>query len=66
MNENRLILAKRDRDSLDRSIEVGEARRIVQLIETRTKVRLRVIGNCVVANGEQSTDRSREMQLALK
>ncbi len=66
MDENRLLVANRAREAIDGAIEVGELGRLVQMVEPRPQIGLRVIRFSESANGEQSADGVREAELVLK
>ncbi len=66
VNENRLTGAHRSRQTLDGTIEIGQAFRLVQMVEPRAKECLRVIGLAQSARGEQAANGPRQMQFLLQ
>ena len=64
VNENRLASANRAHDAVDRTIEIAERRRIVQVLETRAEIPLRVLDFSMSARHEQATHELGKVQLA--
>ena len=60
------MVAQRAHETLDGPIEIGEALRLVQVIESRAKERLGVVGLAESARREQTADGPRQMELLLQ